>query len=123
MGILQKTCMLYVDYTNLVLSLSRIPYFDVSAVLDMFQEQARLRFYIQDVRVYSPWMLETIRKRFEEQRISCDQITGSETTIVQAIHDSIVADLVSPLAADVYILIAGDTRFTRTIKRSAPGTQ
>jgi hypothetical protein len=115
MGILQKTCMLYVDYTNLVLSLSRIPYFDVSAVLDMFQEQARQRFYIQDVRVYSPWMLDTVRKRFEEQRISCDQITGSETTIVQAIHDSIVANLVSPLAADVYILIAGDTRFTELL--------
>jgi hypothetical protein len=115
MGVLQKTCMLYIDYTNLVLSLSRIPYFDVSAVLDTLQEQARQRFYIQDVRIYSTWMLDTMRKHFEAQRIACYHVVETETTIVQAIHDSVVANLVSPLAADAYILIAGDTRFTELL--------
>jgi len=111
MGVLQRTCVLYVDYTDLVLSLSRVPYFDFVAVLNALQEKARQQFYIQEVHIYHHWMLETLRQQLEEEHLACQHVQEAASSIEEAIRADLERSLASPMVADTYILVSGSNHY------------
>jgi hypothetical protein len=103
----QKTCTLYVDYEGLLVSLSRVQYFNIDALLGNLLEKAQQRFFVQKAVVLGDWMYHSGSHQLEERGFLCRTISASGPAISQVLQAGIAENLAANNAAEVYILVNG----------------
>jgi hypothetical protein len=113
----QQICIAYVDYENLVEALSHHNSLDIVTLLNHILERARQQFRIQRILLFGNWMLYPLPAQIDMRgvvRRACNA-PGADASL--EIEQSIIQGLSGKESCDAYLLISGQARYIRVLKR------
>jgi hypothetical protein len=116
MEVEQKTCIVYVDYEGLLVSLSRVQYFNIDDVLSNLLAKAQERFLVQRAIVLGDWTYHQGRRQLERQGFLCRTVAASGSEIDQMLQSSIAESLATHNAVHTYILVSGTSDYNSTLR-------
>jgi hypothetical protein len=111
------TCTAYVDYENLVDTLSYHHSLDIVTLLNQVLERARQQFRIQRILIFGNWTLYPMPTRIDARgvvRCACND-PGTDASL--EIEESIIQGLASKESSEMYLLISGQARYFQALKR------
>jgi hypothetical protein len=113
----RQICIAYVDYENLLETLSYHNSLDIVTLLNDVLERARRQFRIQRILLFGNWSLYPLPAQIDTRgvvRRACND-PGADASL--EIEESIMQGLNAKESCELYLLICGATRYGRVLKR------
>ncbi|WP_126582073.1 hypothetical protein [Tengunoibacter tsumagoiensis] len=112
----RQTCTVYVDYENLVESLSHRHSFDIATLLNLVLQRARQDFRIQRINIFGNWALYNLPEQIDRTgivyRFGGDPGGDAAPEIEKSIQDVSV----SKEGPQAYLLISGQAHYAKILK-------
>ena len=112
----RQTCTAYVDYENLVESLSRYHSLDIVTLLNQVLERARQQFRIQRILIFGNWTLYPMPTQIDTRGVVRRACIDPGIDASLEIEESIIQGLSSKESSEVYLLISGQARYLEALK-------
>ncbi|HEY1352192.1 MAG TPA: hypothetical protein VGF67_21455 [Ktedonobacteraceae bacterium] len=112
----RQICIAYVDYENLVEALSHHNSLDIVTLLNHLLERARQQFRIQRILLFGNWALYALPAQIDTRGI-VRRVCSNPGDPSLEIEQSIIQGLSGKESCDIYLLISGQARYLRVLKR------
>lgn len=113
----RQICTAYVDYENLVDTLSHHDSLDIVTLLNQVLERARQLFRIQRILIFGNWTLYPMPARIDTRGVVRRACNDPGTDASLEIEESIIQGLAGKESSEAYLLITGQARYLQALKR------
>ena len=113
----RQTCTAYVDYENLVDTLSYHHSLNIVTLLNQVLERARQQFRIQRILIFGNWTLYPMPTRIDTRGVVRRACNDPGTDASLEIEESIIQGLAGKESSESYLLISGEARYLQALKR------
>lgn len=112
-----QTCTAYVDYENLVHTLSLQSSFDIVPLLNQALERVRQGFRVQRILIFGNWTLYPMPDGVDTRGVVRRPCHDPGTDATSEIEESIAQNLAGKESSETYVLISGQAHFGQVLKR------